>query len=639
VSPRSTLGLAFALAGAAAGALPADAAPDWVKAALADPAIGNWSEPADVNVLYDRVELSVGEGLRTERRERRVLRILAAKGVDRATFVFSLEPGGKRVRARAWTLGPGRDEESKDQDVVESTLDPAHYTDVRRILLSAPKPRVGDVVAVEFVAQEQLPFSSYGWSPQPHELPVARAEFALELPAGWSVTSRVTGFTASESSPDARHRTWQAGPLHGAADESNVPPHRSHQPRLRLRFAAAGGVPEFADWPAVARWYHGLAAPHFAPAGVPADLMARAQGQPLALAREVQHGIGYAAIELGRQRWEPDAAQATWVRRYGDCKDKAVLLVAALRAAGLEAQPVLACTREAGAIDPEWPDPGQFNHCIVAIAEPHPLGDAGGAHVKGPSGRGWTLFDPTDPGTAFGLLPWSLGDTYGVIADPAEGLIRIPAVDPGRIRFDLKGTLAADGTLSGRLRIDAERGAAGWLMDRFDTASEDVRRERLAQLMSHSVTGAKVGTVLWLGPDSSRYGAALEAEVHLAGAARRAGRSWLVTPPFPLLQRDPPPGDSVRVGPYWMGEMPAIEGRLDVELPAGLAMTPQATTSWSGTTGEYRLAWQQTAQRLVLERRARMRLDEVPAAQWSDARGLLQAMYSGDNAAVILKGP
>jgi uncharacterized protein DUF3857/transglutaminase superfamily protein len=630
--------LALGLAGLA-GAPPAQAAPDWLKVVLLDAPTAPASDHADVAVLYDRVELIVDPALGLKRLERRVLRILRPAGVDQATFAFGMEPGGRRVRARAWTVGAGRDEVSKDTDVVETTLDPEHYSDVRRVILRAPRPRVGDLVAVEFATEEHLPFASYAWTPQFHGMPVARAELALELPAGWSVAARITGFVPRESTPDTRRHEWQAGPFEGETGEESPPPHRSHQPRVMLRFAGATGAHEFQDWGAVARWYHGLAAPHFAAAAVPSELMTRGGGQPLVLAREVQHGVGYAAIELGGQRWEPDAAQATWVRRYGDCKDKAVLLVAALRAAGIEAQPALVCTREAGAVDPEWPDPRQFNHCIVAIAEPNPLAAPASARVKGPSGRGWTLFDPTDASTAFGLLPWSLGGTYGVIADPVEGLVHIPAVDPGRIRFDLKGTLAEDGTLSGHLRVEAERGAAGWLTTQFGAASEDMRRQRLAQLLSRSVMRADVDSLSWLGPDSSRYAAALEAEVHLAGAARRAGRSWLVTPPFPLLRREPPPGDSSRVEPYWMGWSPAIEARLDVELPSGLAMAPQAATTWSGAAGDYRLSWQQAERRLVLERRSDFRMDEVPAAQWADARGLLQAMYTGDNAPVILKAP
>ena len=442
---------------------------------------------------------------------------------------------------------------------------------------------------------------------------------------------------------DRRHESF-AGPLAEIPSEANAPPSRTLMPREMLRFSAPAGAAGGAmvDWQQVANWYHALAAPSYASATVPPDLIARADrrtpGTELSsLAAQVQHRIAYAAIELGQQRWQPDAARDTWTRHYGDCKDKAVLLVAALGAAGIDARPALACTREAGAVDPDWADPGQFNHCIVAIAASSKLTDPAGVGVRGPSGKTWYLFDPTDTGTPLGLLPWSLGGTYVVIADPAEGLAQAPHVDPGRIALGLTGRLGEDGAFSGVVQIRAEHAAVGWLTSQFEDATDQTRRERVSRLLSASGLRAETTHVRWLGLDSLQFTAALEADVTMTGLTRRAGKTLLLAPPFPLLRREPPAADTTRASALWLGWSPVLDARLDTELPAGLGVMPQPAIALAGPIGDYTMRAEETAGRLVLERHLAMHMDVVPAERWGEARALLQTVYRGDNAALLLR--
>jgi len=619
------------------------AQPAWLRTALLTP-LPPVLASSNGAVLLDRTELVVDDHLFIKRHEMRAIRILRPAGIALATFAFVVEPGGKRGKVHAWTIGRDRLEQSEDRDVAETTLDEGHYSDVRRVIVRAPTPRVGDTVAVEFTSEEQLPFASYTWRPQVGGLPVARAELAVELPAGWNVTSRASGFTPRGTSAGAHRRESYAGPLAGIPSEADAPPARVIMPREMLRLIGPAGATRSAmvEWREVANWYHALAGPSYASTVVPPDLLARADrrtpGTELAsLAGQVQHRIGYAAIELGQQRWQPDAARDTWTRHYGDCKDKAVLLVAALGAVGIEARPALACTREAGAVDPGWADPGQFNHCIVAIAASSTLTDPAGVGVRGPSGKTWYLFDPTDTGTPLGLLPWSLGGTYVVIADPAEGLAQVPPVDPGRIALELTGRLGEDGTFAGMVQIRAERAAVGWLTSQFEDATEQTRGERISRLLSAS--GLRTGTthVRWLGLDSLQFTAALEADVTMTGLTRRAGQTLLLAPPFPLLRREPPVADTTRTAALWLGWSPVLDARLDAELPAGFGVTPQPAIAADGPIGDYTMRAEETAGRLVLERHLAIHMDLVPAERWGEARALLQTIYRGDNAALLLR--
>jgi hypothetical protein len=73
-------------------------------------------------------------------------------------------------------------------------------------------------------------------------------------------------------------------------------------------------------------------------------------------------------------------------RDYGDCKDKANLMRALLKAAGVRAFLLTVYATDADDVQAEWPSPQQFNPCILAIQ----LADAGAgrASFRGNTGSG-----------------------------------------------------------------------------------------------------------------------------------------------------------------------------------------------------------------------------------------------------------
>ena len=65
-------------------------------------------------------------------------------------------------------------------------------------------------------------------------------------------------------------------------------------------------------------------------------------------------------------RDRPHSCRQVLERGYGDCKDKAILLISLGREAGLTLQYALLRTRPAGEVDREVPNQ-QFNHAIVYV--------------------------------------------------------------------------------------------------------------------------------------------------------------------------------------------------------------------------------------------------------------------------------
>ena len=79
----------------------------------------------------------------------------------------------------------------------------------------------------------------------------------------------------------------------------------------------------------------------------------------------VQNNIRYVGIEFGVNSHLPSAASETIFRRYGDCKDKAVLLKSILNGLNIESTPALVHTDYRHTIKSRLPSPLVFNHVII----------------------------------------------------------------------------------------------------------------------------------------------------------------------------------------------------------------------------------------------------------------------------------
>lgn len=89
------------------------------------------------------------------------------------------------------------------------------------------------------------------------------------------------------------------------------------------------------------------------------------EARALAALRFVQDEIRYLGIELGRYSHQPNPPDRVFARRFGDCKDKSMLLATILMSLGIEAAPALANTRSGKTLDSQQPSPFGFNHVIV----------------------------------------------------------------------------------------------------------------------------------------------------------------------------------------------------------------------------------------------------------------------------------
>ncbi len=140
----------------------------------------------------------------------------------------------------------------------------------------------------------------------------------------------------------------------------------------RIRVWDALHVSSFDGWAAVADWavqLYPAEAP--LPEEVQAELNRIKEGTDLTKERAkaalnfVQSNVRYLGLEMGYGAYRPRPPELVWQRRFGDCKDKAFLLVQMLRDLGIDAYPALVNTGWENGITDFLPSPTAFNHVIV----------------------------------------------------------------------------------------------------------------------------------------------------------------------------------------------------------------------------------------------------------------------------------
>lgn len=228
----------------------------------------------------------------------------------------------------------------------------------------------------------------------------------------------------------------------------------------RYRMVNAIEISEFADWAAISRIFAPLYvdAVRLAPdspvraeaARIAAQTADPARRAELAL-KLVQEQVRYLFLGMDDGGFVPAPADQTWVRRFGDCKAKTVLLVALLKELGIAARPVLVHTRNGDLVAQRLPVMDAFDHAIVEATiggrsywlDSTRLGDERLDQLETPDYQvGLPL---TEPGSGLvQILPEPFdrpSEQTTLTLDASKGL-DVPATVNGEMRFH--GTAASD---------------------------------------------------------------------------------------------------------------------------------------------------------------------------------------------------
>lgn len=272
---------------------------------------------------------------------------------------------------------------------------------------------------------------------------------------------------------------WELSNIPGIDLESvpMAPAEEALAGRMEVYFSATP-LPDGAQeapqlWTRIGEWYNQLAAPQ---SEGPADIAAASRSLTSAnadfmqriqkVAGYMQQRIRYVGIEIGIGGLVPHSAEDVFRNQYGDCKDKATLLIAMLDAVGVRATWVMVDTNR-GVVDPSVPSL-VGNHMIAAIEIPEGYNNpALRAVVTAKSGKRYLIFDPTNQYVPIGLLPTYLqGGTGLLVAGSESEAITLPVLQPDSDTVNRAASfiLSADGSLTGTITVK-----------RFGASSDDLR--------------------------------------------------------------------------------------------------------------------------------------------------------------------
>lgn len=252
----------------------------------------------------------------------------------------------------------------------ERSVDQGIYTGSISAVVITQDVRPGDTLELIYSLIGENPVfggryaEAAGWD---NFMPVLKRRVTLDLPKGRTVRHRVVGENgnavpvAVETDVGDRHLVRYEGSNLAPVDpESLVPP--DVQAARWIQFS------EYRDWRDVGRWASGLfEVKDAASLALPADVAA-APSKTEAVIRAlqfVQDNIRYLSISIGENSHRPYPPDEVLARRYGDCKDKTLLLVTLLRRLGIPAEPVLISTQTRKGLRILLPSPALFDHAIV----------------------------------------------------------------------------------------------------------------------------------------------------------------------------------------------------------------------------------------------------------------------------------
>jgi hypothetical protein len=494
-----------------------DEAPAWLQqaAALKAPAYG---KDVKAVVLLDESVVSIGEDGRITTISNYAVRILAREGRGEAVArEFYMTDSGKVREMHAWLIRPNGEAKryGKDQmlDVAGASNDV--YDESRfKIIDASNEADAGMVFGYQTITESRSFFSQSLWYFQGN-LPVLQSRYQLTVPQGWTASSVTFNHAKIDPTINGSAYTWELRDLPAIEDEPSGPSVSNLAPRVAINYAPPTAAQSstaraFNGWADVSRWYSELSDPQVtlddALAGKARELTANSKTEYeriQAIGRYVQN-LQYISIQIGVGRFRPHSATEVFAKSYGDCKDKANLMRAMLKAVKIQAYPVLIYSGDPNYVREDWASPRQFNHCIIAIR----VGDETHAPtvIQHPSLGRLLIFDATDDNTPVGDLPtYEQGSFALVAAGDAGTLIRMPVTPPESNKLDRQAevNLAADGSINATVKENSIGQSAVMERAMFRHLSRPEYTKLIEGWITNGVSGAKVSKV-----DPSDSGAA-----------------------------------------------------------------------------------------------------------------------------------
>jgi hypothetical protein len=636
--------------------------PQWLADEAARPLLTTLRADTEAVVLLDERTAVIDKSGHIAATCRRATRVLRPGGAEKARRLVLASAFDTRIKSLAgWAINPsGSPRQMTMKDVISSSLAPdTLYMDAKIMMLSIPEVDAGSVVGFEWQEELTPPAFEDRWDFQ-GDFPVLRARYGLSMPTRWEPDFAWINWAPVEADREPvspllpKKMSLEIRDIPAIDEEPFRPGDRALAGRLLVRLKTSGpGVRSFSSWADMGAWYEELSGPRREPDEA-VTRKARSLTDPLpdalskirALASFAQKEIRYVSIQIGLGGFQPHPAPSILSNRYGDCKDKATLLAAMLRAIGIDSYYIVIHS-ERGGVTPQSPASYScFNHVILAVRLPDDAPEAGlDSLVRHPSLGRLLVFDPTMPTTPLGRLPFYLQDNVGLLVAGRGGeLLRLPRPAPDGNLLDRRGSfgLSDDGVLTGEI-VETRRGAeADSLRYQMQSATESERRQYLEKFLSRSFASFSLQSFAFKNLEDAGADLIVSYKVVATAYAKRAGRYLSLRPRIvgnkavDLASN----GKTPRRYPVDLGTTLLGRDEFTIELPDSYApdSLPQPVAFDAGFAS-YSSQTQAAGRTIVYRREFRLSEPVLPASRCDEALAFYLGIAADEQRSLLLKSP
>ncbi|HEX6124219.1 MAG TPA: DUF3857 and transglutaminase domain-containing protein [Pyrinomonadaceae bacterium] len=626
--------------------------PQWLAqaAALKPPA---YEKSVDAVVLRNEQHSTLDSDGKLSTVERYAVRILSREGRREAEAVaFYLSKFSSVRDMEAWLISPaGTVTRYGKKETIDRISDTDDIYDEGRIkIINASSDADAGYVFGYTVTTDDRPLFFQDKFAFQYNLPTLASRYSITLPPGWTASGLTFNYADVKPNVTGTTYTWELRDLPPIPREPMSPSFVNLAPRLAINYApptTEQGVNRvFANWLEVSKW----ATPMHNSQVIVDDAVAAKTQELTAGAKtelEVIQAIGtyiqnlqYISIDIGvgyGNGMKPRASNLVLSRGYGDCKDKANLMRAMLRAKNIDAYPVIIYSGDPDYVRKEWASPSQFNHCIIAIrVSPATVGPTVIDHAV--LGR-LLIFDATDSFTPVGDLPDQLQGSLALIVSGDKGdLVRMP-VTPSDFNAWSRETeidLAQDGTITGviRERVTGQESRSARTMLR--SLSNGDYNKAIERWLSRGATAAKLTK---LTPKDRHMEAAFDLDVEFtapAYAQLMQDRLLVFKPAVASRTNSIYLTEKDRKHPVML-DSNSFREKATIKLPAGFAVdeVPDPVTLKTGF-GDYSTSYEVEDGKLIFTRSLTMNRTTVAVERYKEVRDFFTSMLNAEQAPVVL---
>ena len=626
-----------------------EAAPAWLQQA-AKTANPQYQKDVPAVVLHKEENVNVApDGLMTVTTYYAV-RLLTREGKRWADASAGYLQSSSKVRElRAWLFRPNGVIKFYGKDkTLDSVSDPDDIYDEHRVksIDASDDADLGMVFGYESVVEERPLFTQDSFAFQ-GRLPTIFSRYTLNLPAGWQAKS-IT-FNRSDIAPTASGSSfgWELRDMDPIPPEPDGLSVGNLAPRIVVNYYAPNADSKVYDsWSDVSKWYSELSDSSLTLddniAGKSRDLTTNATTdlQRITAIAEYVQSLRYISLQIdvahgGGHR--PRPASLVLQRGFGDCKDKANLMRALLKALKIESYLVLIYSGDPTYVRAEWPSPRQFNHCIIAVKV--------GPEIVAPSvinseklGR-IMIFDATDPYTRVGDLPDHEQGSFALVAAKGDGdLLKMPIlpVDSDRTERTAEISLSADGSISGTIDQKSYGQSATRERGRMRELTAPQYRASLERWLATRVKGGNLTNATSVdAKNDNKFGLNLEFTAPKYAQIMQ-GRLMMFKPAMVGRLDQFTPVEGKRITPILI-DASSYSETIRVKLPDGFVVDEMPETDKIETAyGKYSSKFDVAGGYLTFSRRLVLSRTVVPPSRYEDVRNFFGIVRNAEQTPVVL---